>query len=79
VLIIIMSLLQEVGYSSINRESQINVLFLDRDQDSSGIKIRNGLNSSNYFNLEDSLNGKPVTESAIREACEKRAITSSGS
>jgi len=36
-----------------------------------GIKIRNGLNSSNYFNLEDSLNGKPVTESAIREAVKK--------
>ena len=71
VLIIIMSLLQEVGYSSINRESQINVLFLDRDQDSLGIKIRNGLNGSNYFNLIDSLNGKPVTESGIREAVKK--------
>jgi ABC-2 type transport system permease protein len=71
VLIIIMSLLQEVGYSSINRESQINVLFLDQDQDSLGLKIRDGLKSSNYFNLLDSLNGRPVTDSGMREAVKK--------
>jgi ABC-2 type transport system permease protein len=63
-----MSLLQEVGYSSINRESQINVLFLDQDRDSLGIKIRKGLNSSNYFSLIDTVNGQPVTDSGIREA-----------
>ena len=68
VLIIIMSLLQEVGYSSINRESQVDVLFLDQDQDSLGIKIRKGLLSSNYFHLIDSLNGKPATENEIRDA-----------
>ena len=43
VLIIIMSLLQEVGYSSINRETQVDVLFLDQDNDSLGIKISQGL------------------------------------
>ena len=71
VLIIIMSLLQEVGYSSINRETQVDVLFLDHDNDSLGIKIRRGLLGSNYFNLLDSVNGKPVTESEIKEAVKK--------
>ncbi len=71
VLIIIMSLLQEVGYSSINRETQIDVLFLDRDHDSLGIKIRNGLAASNYFHLIDSLQGRPVNEAGIREAVKK--------
>ncbi|MEI7499889.1 MAG: ABC transporter permease [Bacteroidota bacterium] len=71
VLIIIMSLLQEVGYSSINRETQIDVLFLDQDRDSLGIKIREGLISSNYFHLLDSINGGPATDSGIREAVKK--------
>ena len=71
VLIIIMSLLQEVGYSSINRETQVDVLFLDQDNDSLGIKISQGLLSSNYFHLLDSVNGKPVTDTGISEAVKK--------
>ncbi|MCX6279918.1 MAG: ABC transporter permease [Bacteroidetes bacterium] len=71
VLIVIMSLLQEVGYNSIRRESQVDVLFLDRDCDSLGIKIRNGLASSGFFNLIDSLERKPVTEASIRNAVRK--------
>jgi ABC-2 type transport system permease protein len=71
VLIIIMSLLQEVGYSSINRETQIDILFLDQDKDSLGLKIREGLNSSNYFHLLDSVHQEPATDSNIREAVKK--------
>ena len=68
VLIVIMSLLQEVGYNSIRRESQVDVLFLDRDCDSLGIKIRSGLAGSAFFNIIDSLDKKPVTEASIRNA-----------
>ncbi|MCK9219808.1 MAG: ABC transporter permease [Bacteroidales bacterium] len=68
VLIIIMSLLQEVGYSSITRESRMKVLFLDNDKDSLGLRIGKGLRNSNFFEVIDSLNGNRVTEKSIREA-----------
>ena len=68
VLIVIMSLLQEFGYSSVSRETKVNVLFKDHDGDSLGYKIRKGLLKAGYFNLIDSVNGKPATDSSIREA-----------
>ncbi|MDD4555490.1 MAG: hypothetical protein PHP04_14905, partial [Bacteroidales bacterium] len=71
VLIVIMSLLQEFGYSSVRRETQVNVLFLDHDGDSLGYKIRTGLMKAGYFNLIDSVDGKPATDSSIRDAVKK--------
>ncbi|NCA76446.1 MAG: ABC transporter permease [Alphaproteobacteria bacterium] len=71
VLIVIMSLLQEFGYSSVSRETQVNVLFLDHDGDSLGYKIRTGLMKAGYFNLIDSVDGKPATDSSIRDAVKK--------
>ncbi|HNX86904.1 MAG TPA: ABC transporter permease [Bacteroidales bacterium] len=71
VLIIIMSLLQEFGYSSVTRESSIKVLFLDKDQDTLGLKIGKGLRESNFFVVVDSLDGKPLTEAIIEEAVKK--------
>jgi len=68
VLVVIMALLQEFGYSSVKRESQVDVLFLDLDRDSLGFKIRDGLVGSGYFNLIDSLDNRPVNDSTIREA-----------
>ncbi|MEI7981705.1 MAG: ABC transporter permease [Bacteroidota bacterium] len=71
ILIIIMSLLQEVGYSSITRESSIKVLFLDNDQDTLGYKIEKGLRESKFFDLVDSLDGRRVTEGSVREAVKR--------
>lgn len=71
VLIVIMSLLQEVGYNSIRRESQVDVLFLDLDEDSLGIKIREGLSNSGFFHLIDSIDNKPLTAPSIRNAVTK--------
>ncbi|MCK9204198.1 MAG: ABC transporter permease [Bacteroidales bacterium] len=71
VLIIIMSLLQEFGYSAVSRETTLKVLFLDKDQDTLGIQIGKGLRKSNFFEVIDSLNGKPLTEKGIREAVKK--------
>jgi ABC-2 type transport system permease protein len=71
VLIVIMSLLQEIGYSSITRESRMKVLYVDQDKDSLGLKIRQGLIESNYFELIDSLNSKPLDEAAVRELVKK--------
>jgi len=68
VLIVIMSLLQEVGYSSVTRESRLKVLFLNLDQDSLGLNIEKGLRNSNFFELVDSIDSHPVTESMIKNS-----------
>lgn len=71
VLVIIMSMLQEFGYSAVNRENHVNLLFLDLDRDSLGMKIRNGLDQSNFLKVVDSVDGKPATDSSIREAIKR--------
>jgi len=71
ILIVIMSLLQEVGYSSITRELSVEVLFIDNDQDTLGLKIGKGLRDSNFFSIIDSLDGKPLTETSLKEAVKK--------
>lgn len=68
VLIVVMSLLQEVGYSSVTRESRLKVLFLNLDQDSLGLKIEEGLRASNYFELVESFNSQPLNEMAVKNA-----------
>lgn len=75
VLIVIMSLLQEVGYSSITRESRVEVLYLDLDHDTLGAKIRKGLDGSGFFRLIDSVDQRPATEASIRGAVMKGDYT----
>ncbi len=71
VLIVVMSLLQEVGYSSVTRENRLKVLLLNLDQDSLGINIEKGLRSSNFFEIVDSLNSKPLNEAEVKNAVRK--------
>lgn len=70
-LIILMSLLQEVGWGTLVKESKVPVLFVDNDHDSLSMKIRKGLNDSNFFTLIDSLDSKPLTIESTREAVKK--------
>lgn len=70
-LIILMSLLQEVGWGSFVKESKVPVLFLDSDHDSLSLKIRKGLGDSQFFTLIDSLDSSPLTNKSIREAVRK--------
>lgn len=66
VLIVIMALLQEVGYSSVTRENRVDVLFADLDRDTLGVRIARGLGQSGFFNLTDSLNGAVLDPDDIR-------------
>ena len=71
VLIIIMSLLQEVGWNAIAREPKVPLLFVNNDKDSIGINMENGLRSSGYFEVRDSLDHIPVTEASAKAAVKK--------
>src|ERR1039457_5835805 len=67
-LIVLFRSLQEVGWGSIMKESRVPVLFVDNDHDSLSIKIRKGLNDSNFFIVVDSLDSAPLTKESAREA-----------
>jgi len=67
-LIIISSLMQEFGWSSVTKDPTVEVLFVDKDKDSLGTQIRTGLVRSESFIVFDSLDGKPLTESAAKAA-----------
>jgi len=67
-LIILMSLIQEVGWGTLVKESKVPVLFVDNDHDSLSMKIRKGLNDSNFFIPVDSLDSTPLTMESAREA-----------
>jgi ABC-2 type transport system permease protein len=68
VLIVIMSLMQEGGWSAVAKDPQVPVLFVDNDHDSLGFKIRKGLVESNFFKVIDTLDGHQVTRELTREA-----------
>jgi ABC-2 type transport system permease protein len=67
-LIILMSLIQEVGWGTLVKESKVPILFVDNDHDSLSMKIRNGLKDSNFFTLIDSLDSAPLTMESAKEA-----------
>ena len=71
VLIVIMSLLQEVGWNAIAKEPKVEVLFVNNDADSLGINMENGLRSSGFFDVIDSINHDPVT-ARIGQGCSKK-------
>jgi len=71
VLIIIMSLMQEVGWNAIAKEPNMDVLFVDNDRDSIGINMEKGLHSSGFFEVIDSVNHVPVTAESARAAVKK--------
>jgi len=75
VLIIIMSLLQEVGWNAIAKEPKVEVLFVNNDADSLGINMEKGLRSSGFFDVIDSINHAPVTAESAKAAVKKTNIT----
>lgn len=68
VLIVISSLMQEFGWSSLTKDPSVQVLFVDNDHDSLGMKIKNGFKDSESFKVIDSLNHKPLTALAAKNA-----------
>jgi ABC-2 type transport system permease protein len=71
VMIVIMSLLQEVGWNAIASEPKVAMLFVNNDADSLGINMEKGLRSSGFFDVYDSLNHKPLTAESARESVKK--------
>ncbi len=71
ILIIIFSLLQETVWNEIAKEPKVEVLFVNNDQDSIGINMRNGLRSSGFFDLVDSIDHAPVTAESARKLVKK--------
>lgn len=67
VLIIVMTLIQDAAFSSIN-EKGVDIVLVDNDQDSLGISIKRGLKTTELVVLHDSIDGEPATEETARQA-----------
>lgn len=67
VLIFVMTLVQDSAFKTIN-EKGIPVVFVDNDNDSLGILIRQGLSNNGLISLSDSINGKPATAELAQKA-----------
>jgi ABC-2 type transport system permease protein len=70
-LIIISSLMQEFGWNALSKDPTIPILFVNNDKDSLGFRIEKGLRSSGSFEVLDSLDHKPVNETAAKAAVAK--------
>lgn len=71
ILIIIFSLLQEVSWNAIAKEPKVEVLFVNNDGDSLGTNMENGLRSSGFFDVIDSVDHAKVTAESARAAVKK--------
>jgi ABC-2 type transport system permease protein len=68
VLIVISSLMQESGWGALSKDPVVQVLFVDNDQDSLGLKIKNGFSNSQSFEVIEQLNNRPLTSLAAKNA-----------
>jgi len=67
VMVVILALVQEFGWSSISKEPQIPVLFVDRDYDSLGFQMRKGLSEEHVFKIVTAIDSVPVTQETARQ------------
>lgn len=70
ILIIVMTLIQESAFRTIN-EKGIPIVFVNDDHDTLGITIYKGLKSSSLCFLSDSIDGKPATSESAKKAVAK--------
>jgi len=71
VLIVIMSLMQEVGWNAIAKDPKVEILFVNNDKDSLGINMEKGLRNSGFFDVRDSVDHMLVTLESARAAVKK--------
>ena len=69
-LVLIMTLLQDSAYRSIN-ESGIPIVFIDEDNDSLGIGLGRGLELSGFFEISREIDGKKATRDNAWKAVSK--------
>jgi len=75
VLVVISSLMQESGWGELSKDPTVPLLFVNNDHDTLGTQILNGFMQSGSFEVIDSLDGKPLSDSSAREAVRKGAYT----
>ena len=71
IMVVILALVQEQGWSSLSKDPSIPVLLVDEDQDTLAAKIQEGLKSSNIFKIYTSLDGKKLTRSLAKDKVAK--------
>ena len=71
IMVVILALVQEQGWSSLTKDPSIPVLLVDEDHDTLGAKIGEGLKSSNVFKIYTSLDGKKLTRETAKEKVAK--------
>ena len=64
VLVMVMSLIQDVSFRKLD-ETNLPILFLDKDQDELGIQVKKGLEQTGFFKVSTSVGGQPLDESTI--------------
>ncbi|MFH1296130.1 MAG: ABC transporter permease [Bacteroidota bacterium] len=67
VMVVILSMVQEFGWSTISKEPQVPVLFVNTDLDSVGNKFQQGLTEAKIFTLISQLDSVPVTQEVARQ------------
>ena len=65
-LVLVMTLLQESTFNSIN-EKRIKVALLNADQSLIGNSFKNGLEQSSIFQIQETVDGRPFTPADVKE------------
>lgn len=66
-LVLVITLIQNNILEESNR-SKIQILFINEDRDDLGYAIEKGLNDSDFFEIQKTIQGTPLTEDSLREA-----------
>jgi ABC-2 type transport system permease protein len=64
VLVLVMTLIQDASFRKLD-ETKITLLYLDEDQDTLGIQVKQGLEQAGYFDLVTSLKNQPLNEKSL--------------
>ena len=66
VLIFVMTLIQDSTFRKLD-ETNLQILMVDKDQDSLGKAIENGLSLTGFFSVATSLNGQQLSEKVLQQ------------
>ncbi|MFH0758773.1 MAG: ABC transporter permease [Bacteroidota bacterium] len=67
VMVVVLSMVQEFGWSTISKEPQVPVLFVNCDNDSVGNKFQQGLSEARIFTLIREIDSIPLTQEIARQ------------
>ncbi len=67
VMVVVLSMMQEFGWSTVSKEPQVPVLYVNLDNDSVGNKFQQGLSEARIFTLIREINSIPLTQESARQ------------